>query len=242
MKTQQNQEQNKYKTALIILIGLLAVGAAVSDLDNSDLNAVCNTNNSYLFKDTTGNWTCKNSATMSITTTGNIIAQNLTLTGNLTVLGRMSVKRPYMMISDNTTQYIQAIDTAQVVNFSTIEDQWLINITNKTNISVQQNGDYLVEISAIAKSNTQNKRFEIWVRKNGVDIPRSNTIYDFKGVGTAAVISVPFIIDMTTSDVYQIMIAGDSTDINIFSVAQTGHSPATPSIILTMSKISETTP
>lgn len=220
---------NKDRTALIIIITILAIGVAIAELDTYDLDALqqnCNTTGSYMYRTAT-NWTC-------VTT--------LNITGNLIVQGNMSIKRPYAMFSDNTTQTIKAIQTPQLVNFSHIEDIYQITLINNTNITVQQQGDYLIEISAITKSQTQNKRFEIWVQKNGINIPRSNTIYDFKGVGTAAVISVPFILDLQTNDTLQIYIAGDSTDITMFSVPETTYSPATPSIILTINKISEITP
>lgn len=226
----------KGKIPIIIMATLLLIGVAVSDLDNSDLNAVCNTNNSYLYKDKNGDWGCLNSNQLNITTTGDITARNLNLTGNL------SVKRPYAMFSDMTTQNITSTGTATPVNFNTTEDAYQITITNKQNISVQQQGDYLIEISAIVKSQNTNKRVEIWIRKNGVDIPRSNTIYDFKGINTVAVISVPFIIDLQTTDNFQVMWAGNDNTISMEAVTATGYSPATPSIIMTMNKISEITP
>lgn len=172
----------------------------------------------------------------------NFVLNNLTINGNIKVLGNMSIKRPYGMFSDNLTQNLNAINMPYAVNFSNTEDNYEVWITNHQNFSVGQNGDYLIELSAITKSNTQNKRFEIWVRKNGIDIPRSNTIYDFKGVGTAAVISVTFILDLMINDTFTIMWAGDSTDILMFAVNATAHSPAAPSIIMTISKISEITP
>lgn len=181
-------------------------------------------------------------ATAVVVVRGNnlLVSGDLNVTGNMKVLGNVSMIRPHAMFSDNTTQAVNQTGLPLVMNFSTTEDAYEVSISpGRQNISVQQNGVYEIIISAICKSTSQSKRVEIWVQKNGVDVPRSNTIYDFKGVGAAAIIAVPFLIELNTTDTFRVMYAGDDTGISIFSVAATGYSPATPSIIMTMVKVSE---
>lgn len=164
-----------------------------------------------------------------------IIRENLNITGNI------SVKRAYGMYSSTQIQTIAVINTPYPVTFNWTESSWLINkASDNSNFSFQQTGNYLIELSAIAQG-SQGNRVQIWVQKNNVNVPRSNTVYDFKGTGTNAVISVPFILDMNKTDVMRIMWASDNTGTILQYITNTSYSPETPSIIMTISKNSELT-
>ena len=171
------------------------------------------------------------------------ITGNLNVTGNIYLNGNVSMKRPYGMYSSTETQTIAVINTPQAITFNWTEDSYLINkdSINKTNFTFLLSGDYLIELSAIMQTVTPGDRVQIWVQKNGVNIPRSNTIYDFKANGANAVLSVPFILDMNAGDTFRVMMAGSATDIKMMYYTNTSYSPETPSIIMTISKISEIT-
>lgn len=176
----------------------------------------------------------------------NYFGNNINITGNLIVGGNMSIKRPYGMFSSTETQTLSASGTAYPVTFNWTEDSYLITKEGNSNFSIYQQGDYLIELSAISKSSMTNKRVEIWVQKTNssgqfVNVPRSNTVYDFKGVNTETVISVPFIIDLDAGDKFRVMWAGSDTGITLDYITNTSYSPETPSVIMTMSKISEVT-
>jgi len=161
-------------------------------------------------------------------------------TSNIYVSGNVSIKRPHAMYSSTQTQTVAVINTAYPVTFNWTEEQYLISKTSDNrNFSVQQNGSYLIELSAMAQSSAVGSIFYIWFEVNGVTVPRSNTLYTFKSNGANAVISVPAILELATTDRFSIKYAGDSTGITIPFFTNTSFAPSTPSIIMTISKISE---
>lgn len=186
-----------------------------------------------------------NNITYILSKGGAIVSTNLTvnrftnLTQNVNIQGNLTVKRPFLSASDNTTQPIVATGTAYPVNFSTIEDNFQITITNKQNITVQTSGVYLLEFSAIVTSSSANSHVEIWFQKDNVNIARSNTKLHLPNANAETVLAVPFIVDMNTSDYLRIMWAGDNTGITMSYTTNTSYSPESPSIILTMTKIGE---
>lgn len=174
---------------------------------------------------------------------GSLVVQaDTTISGNFAVTGNVSVKIPYAMFSSTQTQTIGSINTSLPITFNTVEDTHQITISGGSIINFQQPGDYLVNISAIAQTSTPGNRVQFWPCKNGSDVPRSNTIYDFKSANSNAVIAVPFIFDVASGDTLCMRWAGDSTNITMPYIGSTSYSPATPSIIMTLNKISEITP
>lgn len=164
------------------------------------------------------------------------------ITNNLMVTGNLSVKRPYAMYSSTQTQTCAAANTAYPMTFNWTEDYYeIIKSNDNSNFSFQQSGDYEILLSIMAQSTSPGQRAYIWIQKNGVNVPRSTTVYDFKSTNSLAVIAVPFILDMNTTDIFRVMYAGDSTGINFPVVAATSFAPITPSAIITIAKLSEIT-
>ena len=185
----------------------------------------------------------------NLTVSGNLFAGSSKITGNanitqnLVVLGNVSIKKPYGMYSSTQTQTIAVANTAYPVTFNWTEDDYQMRKSNdNANFTAGQTGDYLIELSAIAVTDLPNKHIEIWVQKNGINVPRSNTHVEITNAGTEQVIAVPFIIDLNTTDKFRIMYASDDAGTQLLYTPATSYSPETPSIIMTFSKISEVTP
>lgn len=160
--------------------------------------------------------------------------------GNLIVAGNMSIKRPYGMYSSTKTQTCAVSNTAYPMTFNITEDSWLINkASDSSNFTFLQSGDYLIELSVMAQSTSPGDRAYIWLQKNGVNINRSNTLYDFKAANSQAVIAVPFIVDILPSDTIRVMYAGSATAVQFPFTTNTSFAPSTPSAIMTITKISE---
>lgn len=167
---------------------------------------------------------------------------NTNATGNLNVVGNVTYKNPYGSFSDTSTQTVGATATAYLMKFNTTESSYLIQKTaDNTNFSFSNSGNYLVELSIMGVSSVANTHLEIWIRKNGVNVPRSNTRYEFKGVNSEAVIEVPFILNVSSSDKFQVMYAGDNTGVSLPTTAATAYSPITPSAIMTITRIGDMT-
>lgn len=177
----------------------------------------------------------------AVATTLNV-TQDLFVDRNVKIGGNVSFKRPYGMFSSNQTQTLASASTAYPITFNNIEDSYEIYKTaDNANFSFGQTGDYLIELSAIFSTSVANKDAEIWVQKNGVNVIRSNTKVEIAGTGEQ-VVSVPFILDMNMTDSFRVMWAGESTGVQMLYTTNTSYSPETPSIIMTISKISELTP
>jgi hypothetical protein len=168
------------------------------------------------------------------------------INGNLKIDGNFSAKRPYGMFSSTENQTIAAADTAYPVTFNWTEDTWQIALEGMSNITFQDSGDYLVELSAIVVTDTNNKHIEIWVQITNstgafVNVPRSNTKVEIENAGTETIIAVPFILDIDAGNKFRLMWASDDVGTQLAYTTNTSYSPETPSIIMTLSKISEIT-
>ena len=167
-------------------------------------------------------------------------------TENLYVGGNLSFANPYGMFSSNESQIVTVAGTVYTMNFSHVEDTHMMSLdTNNENITIQSSGDYALTLSGLFETDSNNKHFEIFPRINGVNIPRSNTLIEIENAGTHGLIAVDFILDLDLGDVVTIHYSSD--DAGSMTVWTAGHGagadevPETPSMILTLAKISEIT-
>lgn len=173
------------------------------------------------------------------------VSNNLDVGGNLVLTGNFSAKRPYGMFSSTEDQTLVSANTAYPVTFNWTEDNYLITKEGNSNFTVSQNGDYLVEISVIVQSALANKNVHIFpqIYSSGVwtNVPRSNTETAIRTASSDYVIAVPFILDIHTNEKFRLMWGADHNGVFLNYKTNTSWSPETPSIIMTVSKISETT-
>jgi len=166
--------------------------------------------------------------------------------GDLNVTGNASIKNPYGMFSSNESQEVVVAETVYVMNFSHVEDTHMMSLgANNENITIQDSGDYALTLSGLFVTDANNKHFEIFPQINGVNVPRSNTLIEVENAGTHGLISVSFILDLDAGDNVRIMYSSD--DAGSMTVWTVGHGagadavPETPSMIMTLNKISEIT-
>jgi hypothetical protein len=173
------------------------------------------------------------------------ITDDLNIVGNLIIEGNLSAKRPYGMFSSNTSQIVDVANTVKVMNFSHIEDNYLMTLDGHENITMLQSGDYKIDLSVVIVTDTNNKHFNIFPQINGINVPRSNTRVEIENAGTEQVIAVPFILDLDEGDNFRIMYTSDDAGSMTVWTAGSGSGanaiPETPSIIMTIAKISEIT-
>lgn len=163
------------------------------------------------------------------------------VSANLSVDGNTSFKIPYGTYTSMKTQTVGSTSIAYYMDFNTTEDSYLITKIGDTNFGVVDGGDYMVNISIVGTSGTAGKKLNVWFRKNGVDIPRSNTPYQFKTNNSIAIISVPFILDLNSTDIFSVMYSADGTDVTLptYNATVSPPAPETPSSIMTIYKIGE---
>lgn len=170
----------------------------------------------------------------------------LRILGNLNVTGNVSMKRPYGLFSSTQDQTLALANTAYPVTFNWTEDSYLITKQGDSNFSVSQNGDYLIELSAVFQSAVANKKshlwFQIWNGTAWNNVPRSNTEMTIRTLGSDYIVAVPYILDIHTNEKFRIMFAGNDNGIFLNYMTNTSYAPETPSILMTANKISEITP
>jgi hypothetical protein len=167
--------------------------------------------------------------------------ENTNITGNVHIDGNVSIKRPYGMFSSTETQVMGSANTPYAITFNWTENAYEIIKTNNSNFTFQQSGEYLIELSAIVTVDTPNKHIEVWVQKNGENIPRSNTKMELSSANLEVPLVVPFILEMNTTDTFRVMMASDDAGSQLLYTTNTSYSPETPSIIMTLTKLSELT-
>ena len=173
----------------------------------------------------------------------------------------------YGVFSDSTTQTLAATNRAYPIQFNTDESALLFMRPNsagvyidddnqatpkKTFISFTAAGIYNIQFSAqLDRTGNGTDTANFFLRKNGsthaANVARSNTTVTVSGNANAAktVAAWNFVVDATTDDYYQLVWSGTSTQLRLLAVAAVAGTapnyydkvPATPSIILTVTKI-----
>lgn len=142
---------------------------------------------------------------------------------------------------DTTTQTCAAIDTPTAVKHNATDVAVGIHrdTTNTSRIVADHPGIYNFQFSyQFVKANANVGYVYIWPRKNGVDIPNSATRMSLAGSGTAAVAAWNFIVNMQAGDYFEIYWATSDTTIELYAPAATSFCPATPSVLLSATRIS----
>jgi len=158
------------------------------------------------------------------------------------------VKVPYWTGYDNSTQNFLNVANTQVVNISNNNDvdKYLIDIVGNQNITFQQTGDYLCELSPEFYQTTgTNRIITFWIQKNGIDVPWSNSRFTIINQQyMAPSINYQFDIENPATDNIRFMWYSDSTGTQIISISglTLPTRPSIPGILLNCMKVSELTP
>jgi len=113
-----------------------------------------------------------------------------------------------------------------------------IDISNNSRILFSTAGVYNVQFSAQAvKTDAGDDSIYVWFRRNGVDVPDSNTVVNINGNNETHLLSWNFIFDLSGGDYIEIM--WKSADTDLFLQATTGVSgmPDIPSVIITAQNV-----
>ena len=170
--------------------------------------------------------------------------------GEIFVRPTIEQQKFYGVFSYNgVDQSIAATYTPQAVLFDTTDIANGVSIGSPASrIVVAESGLYKFDFSMQIESNSSSaKKLWIWPRIDGSDVLNSNSEVTFSGSGTVLVPSWSWTLSLTAGQYFQIMIAGDSTDIDVTSkAAETGANgtptfarPAAPGIILEVTEVQQ---
>lgn len=180
---------------------------------------------------------------------GRVKLQILQPTGNATTgwvpacLGAISqTQYPYGTFSTTAAQTL-GVNTATVISGSWLqEDVNKTSLKNSNRIYVEETGDYFFQFSAmITKSSANSGTADIWFRKNGVDLPRSNTRVTLAGSGAEVTMTVGIILDLSAGDYVQ-LVGSASTSNTQLSASGAGVGPAVPGILATINLVGKYVP
>jgi len=151
--------------------------------------------------------------------------------------------RYYGSFTSSVTQTNPVADTIRAFSADTTEINNGVILSANTRFVVQNAGVYNIQFSAqLQQLNNNDSQISIWFRKNGTDIPRSNTelAIDKNQGGASKLVAAWNIVESFTANQYiEIMWSSPDTSMEIlWEAAKTGPTrPVTPSIIITVTQV-----
>ena len=166
-----------------------------------------------------------------------------------TVLGPRGGKYlnlPYGAFQDGTDQTAANTTTAYAITFDTTDYANGITLSNTSRLNVSQGGLYNVQFSVQFKNTTNDTQdVDVWFRKNGTDIAKSNSRFGLaprKSAGDPShmIGALNYFVDLAESDYLQLMWRPSDVGVSIehFAAGTTPTRPAVPSVIATVSFVS----
>ena len=166
-----------------------------------------------------------------------------------TVLGPRGGKYlnlPYGAFQDGTDQTAANTTTAYAITFDTTDYSNGITLSNSSRLNVSQAGIYNVQFSIQFKNTTNDSQdSDVWFRKNGTDIDKSNTRFGMvarksSGDPSHSVAAMNFVISLAENDYIQIMWRPSDVGVSIehYAAGTSPTRPAIPSVIATVSFVS----
>lgn len=159
---------------------------------------------------------------------------------------------PYGQFSSVTDQSAAAVDQAYAVTYDQSDFLDGITLSSGSRLTVPYDGIYNVMFS-IQFQNTTNdvQDIDIWLRKNGTDIPATNSQFSIparKSAGAAShlIATTPIMVQLAANDYIQLMWHTTSTSVTMehfpavaASPGVTPAIPATPSAFVQVQFVSE---
>ena len=109
---------------------------------------------------------------------------------------------------------------------------------NTANVVVAHTGLYNFDFQLqVTSTNSARSNIWIWIRKNGVDVPRSASKLSVESNGGVIAPSWAWRVSMNANDVFQLMWAVDSTNVSLTAPGSTAFAPETPSATLQVTQV-----
>ena len=145
--------------------------------------------------------------------------------------------------SDVSQNLVGATGTAMTLN-NTDPDSNGVSVVSNSRITVANQGVYNIQFSAQIDriSGTGNDSINIWFKKNGTNIPDSNTIVTVAGAAAAAK-TVPawnYMLELNAGDYIEIFWYSIDINMRLSAFGVSGSIPAVPSVIATVQQVTYT--
>jgi hypothetical protein len=156
------------------------------------------------------------------------------------VSNRINSPVPHASYYDTTTQTNPVADTVNLFTYNSVVSEYEVTRSTPTSkVYVANTGVYNFQFSAqLDKTGGSASAVYIWPRINGVNVPDSNTKIVIDGPNNEIVAAWNFVLVMEANDYFELAWEAADTNVVIPYVAATNNRPAIPSIILSVSWVS----
>jgi hypothetical protein len=164
----------------------------------------------------------------------------------LNVEGTRYLSASYGAFQDSTTQTAANNTTAYPITFNTTDFSNGVTMVSNSRFTVEYAGMYNLQFSIqLENLTTSIESIDIWFRKNGTDIPASNSRFGVsarKGAGNPShlIAGLNYFIDMQANDYVELVWCTTDVLAKIvnYAAGSSPTRPAIPSVIATMSYVS----
>jgi hypothetical protein len=156
------------------------------------------------------------------------------------IANRVNSPTAHASYFDTTTQTNPVADAVNLFTYnSVVTQQAVIRGVPTSRIFVAQTGIYNFQFSAqLDKTGGSASAVYIWPRINGVNLPDSATKIVIDGPNNEIVAAWNFVLVLEANDYFELAWQSSDTNVVIPYVAATGNIPAIPSIIMTVTWVS----
>ena len=156
------------------------------------------------------------------------------------------INNPYGAFQDGTDQVAANTTTAYAITFDTTDFSNGVTLSNSSRMNVAQAGIYNLQFSIQFKNTTNDGQdVDVWFRKNGTNIDNSNSRFHppaRKSAGDPShlIAALNFFVNLAANDYVEIMWRTTNVGVSIehFAASSTPTRPAVPSVIATLSFVS----
>lgn len=125
-------------------------------------------------------------------------------------------------------------DQLNLMSFPVVDLSEQVEVVDNNKLTFRKDGVYNVQFSAqFDKTDSGVDHVDVWFRKNGVNVPDSNTRVELDKNNAKMVASWNFLFDLNEDDYVQICWSSEDPDMRLYYEAADGIQPAIPSVIVT---------
>ena len=156
------------------------------------------------------------------------------------ISNRLQSPTPHASYFDTTTQTNPVASAVNLFTYNSVETEFQVTRGTPTSkIYVNDTGIYNFQFSAqLDKTGGSANSVFIWPRINGVNVPNSATKVVIDGPNSEIVPAWNFVLVMESGDYFELAWESSDTDVVIRAEAAASNYPAIPSIILTVTWVS----
>ncbi len=156
------------------------------------------------------------------------------------VSNRINAPTPHASYFDTTTQTNPVANTVNLFRYNSVVTEYEVTRGTPTSkIYVSNTGVYNIQFSAqLDKTGGSASSVYIWPRVNGVNIPNSASKVVIDGPNSEIIPAWNFVLVLEARDYFELAWQSSDTDVVIREEAASGNVPEIPSVILTVSWVS----